>query len=195
MIAHSTPADRWPSRFAFASAAIFTLASTGTNLLYGLSKGTDLASSIVWASVSVAVSLVFALSWPALIRATDAKQNARAFIILVGLLLTGSFSVSAALGSAYGGRVQAATVQADHAGARSKAESAYKRAESELTALAPARPAAELEPQIRSLKATRRANNCETRDGPVSRKYVGKPMHFWQKLLELRAGLSCLPPW
>ena len=127
-------------------------------------------SSLVWATVSLGVSIVFSLSWPAFIRATDDRQNVRAFIILVGLLLTGTYSVSAALGSAYGGRVQASTVQTDRDAARVKADTAYKAAKAELDTLAAARTRAELDPQIRTLKSTKSANNCETRDGPISRK-------------------------
>ena len=48
----STAASQWPSRLAFLAALIFTLASSGTNLIYGWSKGSDLGSSLVWASVS-----------------------------------------------------------------------------------------------------------------------------------------------
>ena len=84
--------------------------------------------------------------------------------------MTGTYSVSAALGSAYGGRVQASTVQTDRDAARAKADAAYKAAKAELDALAAARSRAELDPQIRTLKATKGANNCDTRDGPISRK-------------------------
>ena len=160
----------WPARLAYAAALIFTAASGTTNLLYGWGKGTDFGSSLVWATVSLGVSIVFSLSWPAFIRATDQTQHVRAFIILVGLLLTGTYSVSAALGSAYGGRVQASTVQTDRDAARAKADTAYKAAKAEFGTLASARSRAELDPHIRTLKATKGANNCDTRDGPISRK-------------------------
>ena len=63
-----TPAGAvWPARLAYCAPAIFTLASAGTNLYYGISKGADAASSAMWGAVSVAVSIVFALSWPAFI--------------------------------------------------------------------------------------------------------------------------------
>ena len=73
---------RWTckiAQFAYAAALIFTAASGTTNLLYGWNKGTDFGSSLVWATVSLGVSIVFSLSWPAFIRATDDKQNVRAF--------------------------------------------------------------------------------------------------------------------
>ena len=70
-----TPAGTvWPVRLAYCAAAIFTLASAGTNLHYGISKRADAASSAVWGAVSLAVSIVFALSWPALIRAVQHSQ-------------------------------------------------------------------------------------------------------------------------
>ena len=123
----------------YAAALIFTAASGTTNLLYGWDKGTDFGSSLVWATVSLGVSIVFSLSWPAFIRATDDKQNVRAFIILVGLILTGTYSVSAALGSAYGGRVQASDCADRRDAARAKADTAYKAAKAELDTLAAAR--------------------------------------------------------
>jgi hypothetical protein len=52
----------WPARLAYCAAAIFTLASAGTNLHYSISTGADAASSAMWGAVSVAVSIVFALS-------------------------------------------------------------------------------------------------------------------------------------
>ncbi|MFM9851175.1 MAG: hypothetical protein ACKVP3_29110 [Hyphomicrobiaceae bacterium] len=61
------------TRLSFAAALIFTSASTGTNLLYGWSKGIDIYTSLVWAGVSVGVSIVFVLSWPALLRTHPAK--------------------------------------------------------------------------------------------------------------------------
>lgn len=170
MAPHTPAGVIWPVRLAYAAALIFTAASGTTNLLYGWNKGTDLGSSLVWATVSLGVSIVFALSWPAFIRATDQRQNIRAFIILVGLLLTGTYSVSAALGSAYGGRVQAAKVETDKEGARTKANAGYKSAKDELDTLPTARSRSELDPQIRTLKATKGANDCATRDGPISRK-------------------------
>ena len=170
MLTTTATGSKLPARLAYAAALIFTAASGATNLLYGWDKGTDFGSSLVWATVSLGVSIVFSLSWPALIRATDQTQHVRAFIILVGLLLTGTYSVSAALGSAYGGRVQAANVQTEKTDARTKADTAYKAAKAELDTLAAARFRDELNPQIRTLKATKGANNCDTRDGPISRK-------------------------
>lgn len=100
---------------------------------------------MVWAGVSLGASIVFALSWPALIRSLDAKQWSRALIVLLGLLLTGTYSVTAALGSAMGGRTVVAAEQTAISDARSKATSAYEAAHSELSGLASARPASELQ--------------------------------------------------
>ena len=78
MSATSMRGPTWPARLSFVAAGLFTLASSGTNLIYGWSKGTDPASSLVWAAVSVGVSIIFALSWPALINSLDRHQWARA---------------------------------------------------------------------------------------------------------------------
>ena len=63
------------------------------------SKGDRPATSLVWAGVAGAVAIVFALSWPALIRSVDAKRYSAALIALVAMLLSGAYSVTAALGS------------------------------------------------------------------------------------------------
>jgi biotin operon repressor len=138
-------ASPWPARAAYFSAAIFSAASGITNLNYGWSKGSDPASSLVWAGVAGAVALVFALSWPATIKSLDAKRWSAAVIAIVALLLSGSYSITAALGSAAGGRTNAATAEAATTDARTKTQAAYDRAETELGKLAAARPVAEVE--------------------------------------------------
>jgi hypothetical protein len=121
------------------------LASAGTNLHYGISKGADAASSVVWGAVSVAVSIVFALSWPAVIRAVERRQWTLVPMALAALVVTGAYSVTAALGSASGGRTNAATLESAATDARAKAQAAYDAAKSELDGLKPSRPIGELE--------------------------------------------------
>jgi hypothetical protein len=58
MLTTTAPGPIWPARLAYAAALIFTAASGTTNLLYGWSKGTDFGSSLVWATVSLGVSIV-----------------------------------------------------------------------------------------------------------------------------------------
>src|SRR6185436_2782042 len=119
----TTTASPWPARCAYISAAIFTAASGGTNLIYGWQKGDTLATSIVWSGVAGAVAVVFALSWPALIRSVDAK------------------------------RYNAAVSEAAQTDARNKAQSAYDGAKAELGALAIATPAAEIQRMIETTKS------------------------------------------
>jgi hypothetical protein len=145
MFATSTRGPTWPARLSYIAAGLFTFASAGTNLIYGWSKGTDTASSLVWAAVSLAASAVFALSWPAVLISIDRRQWSRAAMAFVALLLTGTYSVSAALGSAMGGRANAAIEQQDKSDHRAKVQAAYDTARTELTSIKPARPVAELE--------------------------------------------------
>ena len=63
-------ASPWPARLAYCAAGIFIAASGGTNFTYGWAKGSDFATSMIWAAVAGGVAIVFALSWPALIRAS-----------------------------------------------------------------------------------------------------------------------------
>ena len=147
-----TAASPWPARAAYFSAAIFIAASGTTNVVYGWSKGDSLATSLVWAGVAGAVAIVFALAWPALIRSVDAKRWSAALISLVAMLLSGTYSVTAALGSAAGGRANAAATETATTDARSKAQSAYDAAKAEMAKLPNARPVAELEALLASAK-------------------------------------------
>lgn len=150
------------ARVCFVAALLFTLASSGTNVIYGWNKGVDLPSSLVWAGVSLGVSVVFALSWPAFILSLDRKQWSRAALVFVALLITGAYSVSAALGSASGGRLNAAAEEKTGTDARKKAQAAYDEAKAELANIPASRPATELqvliaatETELSSLPATR----------------------------------------
>jgi predicted DNA-binding transcriptional regulator AlpA len=118
-------ASRWPSRAAYFSAAIFTAARGTMNVAYGWQRGTDLASCLVWAAVAGAVAIVFALSWPALIRSLDARRWSAAVMAFAALLIAGAYSVSAALGSAAGGRMYAAATETASTDARQRAQRAY----------------------------------------------------------------------
>ena len=153
MTTPTTAAGVWPVRLCYAAAAIFSLASGGTNLIYGWNKGGDLPSSLVWAAVSLGVSIVFASSWPAFIRSVDAKHWSRAIMVLVALLITGAYSVSAALGSAMGGRASALIEAKDVEGRKAKAQAAWDAAKAELDALTTAKPAPDLQPLIDNAKA------------------------------------------
>lgn len=160
MQVHTPAGHRWPARLAYAAALIFSLASTGTNLLYGIGKGTDWSSSLVWASVSVAVSVVFALSWPALLLSLQQRQWARAIIVFVALSLSGTYSIIAALGSAGGGRADATAQEQTSSDTRAKLGTSYETAKAELTTLAKTRPAAELRALIDGVKTDPRSGGC-----------------------------------
>ena len=141
----TTAANPWPERAAWLSATIFIGASGATNVLYGWQKGTDLPTSLVWAGVAGAVAVIFALAWPALIRSIEGRRWSAALVSLLALVLAGSYSVTAALGSASGGRANAATQETAVADVRTKAQAAYDVAKAELATVKPARPVAELE--------------------------------------------------
>jgi F0F1-type ATP synthase membrane subunit b/b' len=83
----------------------------------------------------VAVSIVFALSWPAVLISGDRKQWSRAAMAFVALLLTGTYSVSAALGSAMGGRASAAIEEQDTKARKAKAQAKWDAAKGELDQL------------------------------------------------------------
>ena len=141
----STAHSAWPCRLAYTSALIFTAASGALNIAYGAARGSDLSSTIVWGGVAAAVAVVFALSWPATIRAAEARRLSAFAMCLAALLLSGSYSIVAALGSASGGRVAAERSETVATGAQQRAVMAYKAAQDELASLKASRPVAELE--------------------------------------------------
>jgi hypothetical protein len=148
----TTAASPWPARAAYFSASIFISASGVTNVIYGFNKGDNLATSLVWAGVAGAVAIVFALAWPALIRSVDAKRWSATLISFVALLLAGTYSVTAALGSAAGGRANVAAAETAATDTRIKAQAAYDAAKAEMAKLPNARPVAELEALLASAK-------------------------------------------
>jgi hypothetical protein len=161
-----TPAGAaWPARLAYCAAATFTLASAGTNLNYGISKGADTATSVVWAAVSVAVSIVFALSWPAVIKAVERRQWAMVPMGVAALLLTGAYSVTAALGSASGGRANASATEQLITDQRTKIQAGYTAAQTQLSTLKPSRPVAELEALLAASSSQLRGRGCVVANG------------------------------
>jgi hypothetical protein len=149
----TTTASPWPGRCAYISATIFIAASGITNVTYGWSKGDSLATSLVWAGIAGAVAIVLALSWPAMLRSLDQKRWGAALIALVALVLSGAYSVTAALGSAAGARANAAAIETATNDARAKAQAAHDTAKTDLEALATAKPVAERQALMDTIKA------------------------------------------
>lgn len=163
MAIHASRASTWPAKIAYASAGIFSLASAGTNTLYGWSRGADIASSMIWASVALAVSLAFTLTWPATMAALRNRDWPAAAMCTVGLVLFGTFSVAGALGSASSGRVTAEMLESDTAAAKRRAQVAYDAAQMELATLASSRTVGEVEAALATAKPTCRVVVTEGR--------------------------------
>jgi DNA-binding transcriptional regulator YiaG len=142
-------ASPWPSRAAYAASAVFLAASGSINVTYGWAKGETFASSLTWAAVSAGVAVVFALAWPALIRARSWSEIG---VALAALTLAGSYSITAALGSAAGSRYNAATTEQSTTDARKRAQIAYNLAQAEIEKLEPSRSVAELLPLVEAAK-------------------------------------------
>jgi hypothetical protein len=156
----SATASPWPARAAYVSAAIFVAASGGTNVSYGWAKGSDPITSTIWAAVAGGVAIVFALSWPALIRSVEARRWSAALMALAALLLAGGYSVTAALGSAAGGRMNAAATETAVTGTQARAQAAYNTAKADLDKLAPARATGELEALLAAAQLNPRTKGC-----------------------------------
>jgi hypothetical protein len=153
MTLHTPGGSPWPARIAYAAAALFTAASGITNIVYGWQKGSDLPGSLVWAGVSAGVAIIFALSWPAVIKSFEARRYSAALIAVVALLLSGAYSLTAALGSAAGGRMNAAATETATTEARKMAQTAYDTVKGELDALNTLKPANAIQTQIEATRA------------------------------------------
>jgi hypothetical protein len=114
-----------------------------------LSKGgDDWALAGTWGGVAIAASLVTALAFPAVLRALEDRKWSRAAMATMALTLCGSYSVSAALGSASGSRINAARTEQSDQGSRARAQSEYERAQEALKSLGDTIPLAEVEADI-----------------------------------------------
>ena len=112
----------------------------------------DLPTSLIWLTVSIAASIVFALSVPALLQSISAKKWAQALLVCIGFAVCGSYSVVAALGSASGGRQDAAHAESTLQSARKRAQAAYDKATADLEAIKPSRSVAEVDALIAGAK-------------------------------------------
>ena len=169
MFATSMRGPIWPARLSYLAAGLFTAASTGTNLIYGWSKGADTASSLVWAAVSIAVSAVFALSWPAILMSLDRRRWSRAVMALVALLLTGHLQRLGGVSARrwVGGRTQRSTRRTPR-DKRTKAQTAYDTAKGELDKIAAARSVPEVEALIRGAAMNPRGSHgCTAVNGSL----------------------------
>jgi hypothetical protein len=120
MAVHTSGGPSWPAHLGYCAAVIFAAASITTNAVYGWGKGADLPSALVWSGVSIAAGFTQVLSWPALVVTLDRRQWGKAVAAVCALAICGSYSVIAALGSASGGRINAANDERTHPRSQSK---------------------------------------------------------------------------
>lgn len=148
----STPAPRLASNISHGVALTLLAASATMNTAYGWSKGDTFATQCVWAAIAAGSAIIFTLAFPALTKAFENRNWSAVLVALLGLVLFGAHNVTAALGSAAGGRTNAATAEADTADIRNKAHTAYNGAKAELDTLKASRPVAELEPLLEAVR-------------------------------------------
>lgn len=165
-----------PATLAYLSAAVLTLASATTNLVYGIAKGTTLPEQVVWGSVAVATSLALAIAPSAILSSLNRRAYGSASLATIAALIFGTFSVLAALGSATGGRLVASSEASDATDTRSRATAAYVTSKAELDTLQPSRPMGEIEAAITTILAS---------DGRLSA--VGDCSATWLANVQLRS--------
>jgi biotin operon repressor len=153
MSVHTTPHAGAASKISFACAFALLSASVVMNGTYGWQRGGDvLALRLVWASLAAASAISATLAWPAFSKAVEQRKWSAAAVAFVGLLLFTSYNCAAAIGSAAGGRTNAAAAEYGTDDKRAKAQAAYNAAKSELDALKASRPVAELEPLVEAAR-------------------------------------------
>jgi hypothetical protein len=151
------------------------IASATTNAAYGWQKSDFLPQQITWAAVSMAASIVLALSPTAILNALRLRSLAAGVVALLAMGLTGAYSFTAAIGASAGQRMTAQSDANTSQATRRRHQQAYDSATAELATLAPARPIAELHALMdRTLKANPGAR-CDLKLGDreygnVSRK-------------------------
>lgn len=159
-----------PSTLAALSGIALVTASAATNAVYGWFKTDLLPYQIIWAAVSIAASATLAVGPTALLKAVRQRMVAGSVIAGLAIALCGSYSFNAAIGASAGQRMNAAAVQSDDTGTRTRLETVYKTAKDELGSLPTSMATVELDAKIAALKLTPGANSCEKIDGPVSKK-------------------------
>lgn len=157
------PAKRFnlASILAYTAGAVFVLASSAMNVRYALGKADDLTLQIVWASVAVAASVALALAPSAIVQNLAQRKIGAASLAVGAMLLFGAYSVTAALGSATGGRLVAEIEAGDVAGKRKSANTEIEKAETELSSIGDVRPVATIDAEIsRHMSSRRDLGDC-----------------------------------
>ena len=166
----SKSTSAWQAKIAFACTALSSVASISTNAVYGWSKGDTLPSSIIWAALAIAVGATLLLSTAALFKALAAKTYSQAVFIAVGLLLCGTYSVVAAVGSATGQRMSASLSEDATSTARSEAQKALETATTRQASLAPTRASAAIQAEIDGILIDPRLEGCVSINGPRTKE-------------------------
>ena len=142
-----------PTFLAYAAGTIFALSSAATNLSYAVTRVEGIPQQIIWGAVAVAASVALALAPSAIVSSLSQRRYGAAILSLVAMLTFGGYSVTAALGSATGGRLVAEVEAGDVAMKRKDATATIGKAERELAAISTMRSAATVQAEIASVLA------------------------------------------
>ena len=150
-----------PQALAILAGSTFALASAATNLSYAVSRADGLPSQVTWGAVAVAASVALAIAPAVVVQSLAQRKLGMASIAMSAVVLFGSYSVSAALGAATGGRLTSELEASDVASKRQAAAASIAGAEKELAALPPSRLAIEVKAEIAKAMSSRRdLNEC-----------------------------------
>ena len=170
MTTPSTSASNFQAKLAFSCAALFSLASISTNAVYGWSKGSSFPSSVIWSLLAIAVGATLLLSTAALFRAIASRTYVQAGFIALGLLLCGTYSVVAAVGSATGQRLSAALSEDNTATRRADSQKTIDEATAHLATLTTTRPSGSVQAEIDGILINPVLDGCKEINGPRTRE-------------------------
>ena len=138
----------------------FVGVSAAVNWQYGVMSVEDPVLAKTWGALAVAVSVAAALLMPAAHSALGSRDYGKALMCVAGAILFAGYSLSCALGAASGGRTDAALLETDVAGKRTRAQASYDKAQSELAGMPVTRTVTELRAAIEPLTAKIDGADC-----------------------------------
>ncbi len=163
-------------RLAFGGAFLLIGSAAALGAFYGFQLGAHYhpAIGLFFALAALGGAILAPFAVDDAIRSLQRLAIVRTVVCTLFAVVAVAYSSAAALSLANGTRGDLAASRKIAVDRISSLSAVRDKAISELKAIAPARSAAELAPQIRNLKAQPGANGCKRINGPVSRRVCAK---------------------
>ena len=156
--------------------------SVAMNVQAGIAKSETLSGQITWAVASGASDILKAVSPIFLAWAIARRDIIRAGAAILVLVVTAGYSLISAISYSHGSRADLASIRESTVSAHARATAQYGDAQSRLATLPATRPALELQAAITGALVDPKAGDCNTMDGPVSRRVCPQVAEFRTEL-------------